>query len=247
MYDTIQNVVLSLCMMLVCMGLLISPIKGNVGVKVGNWATYKIQALAGNATEGNERMLARVNETNSIQWINVTVEKISDDRVKILEITHFENGTSNSIPYEGSIRSPGDLRYWIIAGGLRKDDLISTEENLTVRGTYSEEYANITRFVNQGFLEIRRLEMNQLQTVEFYWDQETGILCRSLSTYMIVSESSGEVTVAIMISLINTNAWKTDFGSYGRWLVAVAITVVTVSIVAFKLIVRKKSKKRRSR
>lgn len=225
--------------------LLVFPIKGNVGVEQGSWATYKILAEEGNATEGKEWIQSRMDETNKIERINATIQEIlPNDIVKILEITFFKDGTLDNTSYVSSIRNPGDLGYWIIAGGLKKGDLICDEENLTVRGTYPEEHANVTRWINQGFIEVRRPEINQMQIVEFYWDQATGILCRSLSTYLIVSGDSVTVMVRIMILMIDTNMWKADSSSDGWWLMAIAI--VTVFTAALMFIMTKKRKKKHS-
>jgi len=226
--------------------LLIFPIKCEVSVKQGNWATYKIQAFEGNATQGEEWVRQRVEEVNKIKWINVTAEEIlSDDRVRISEKTFFENSTLNTVTYSSSIRNPSDLRYWIIAGNLRKGDQISEAENITVQETYIDQVANVSRRVNQGFIEVIYTEIEQIQTVEFYWDQETGILCRSLSTYLAVSEGSVNTIVNIMIWIEDTNVWKAD--SSGNWLLLATILIMLFLAVLTTVLVKHRKAKMRSR
>lgn len=224
--------------------LLVSATYG-AGLKVGDWAKYDIWAwkAGGNATE--EWMEPLINETNNMAWINTTVKEMVTSRtIKISETIQFRNGTANSTSHIGSPKdTPGNLKYWIISSGLEEGDWISTEasvENFTVLDTRLQKYANATRRVIHGVLGSGE---SQPQMVEYFWDQETGILCSCLLTYQ---GSTPQYTVFVQIIMTETNVWEPDSDSGISWWPAIVVGLTLVAAV-FLLIKRNQGTRKKKR
>lgn len=229
----------------------ISPVSGDggVGVEVGDWAEYDIRAGKLNRTVSEPWMKSFINRINGIAWINVTVEERTGPmEIRISETTHYQNGTSQTENYTGSVRTGGDLRYWVVPGGLKTGDRISVQKetgNFTVRNVRTKEYSNATRSLIHGAMQ-KRPEKYSLQIFEGYWDQQTGILCESLLTYQ---GSTREHVVVVKIEMVHTNIWPPDSNqpdshSMGGWWLPVVITVV-LAIILFSLVRRGKQKSTR--
>jgi hypothetical protein len=221
----------------------------NVEVKVGDWAKYDIWAWKASKNETEEWMEPLINQTNNILWINMTVkETASSGTIKISETIQFKNGIANITSYIGSPKdTPSNLKYWITSGGLEEGDWISTEasvENFTVYDTRLDEYANATRRVTHGFLKKRSGE-SPPQMAEYFWDQETGILCSCLYTYQ---GSKPQYTVFVEIRMMETNVWEPESDSGNSWWPAIIVALILVTAV-FLLIKRKQgtTKKKRPR
>jgi len=218
----------------------------NVGVKVGDWAKYDIWAWKVSENETEEWMEPLINETNNVLWVNMTVKEIVSSRtIKISETIQFKNGTMNSTSYTGSPKdTPSNLKYWIISGGLEEGDWISTEasvENFTVLDTRLEKYANATRRVIHGVLR-RRSGESQPQMAEYFWDQETGILCSCLFTYQT---SKPQYTVFVEIKMTETNVWEPDSDSGNSWWPAIIVALILVTAVL--LLIRRKQGTRKKK
>lgn len=226
--------------------LLVSATYG-AGLKVGDWAKHDIWAwkASGNATE--EWMDPLINETNNIAWINMTVkETVTSRTIRISETIQFRNGTVNTTSHIGSPKdTPSNLKYWIISSGLEEGDWISTEtsvENFTVYDTRLQEYANATRRVIHGVLKRSSAE-SQPQMAEYFWDQETGILCSCLFTYQ---GSAPQYTVFVQIIMTETNVWEPDSDSGISWWPAIVVGL-TLAATVFVLIKRNQGTKKKKR
>lgn len=225
---------------LISSSLLVSTTDGQMEIEKGDWAVYEILAFKGSATEEKEWAATHINETNNIECINVTVEEVLFvDKFRVAETTYFKNGTPPHITtYVGSPNTPEELHYWIIPSDLEEGEKVFGVENFTVRFR-SEEYVNVTRSVNRG----ARLTKsgNQTWMFEFYWDNPTGFLCRSLATCWL----HAQIAMYVQIKLVDTNMWASHShsGSSGRpWEITAIVLIIAITAItsAFLLIRRKK-------
>lgn len=220
----------------------------NAGVKVGDWAKCDIWAWKASKTETEEWMEPLINDTNNIAWINMTVKEIASSRtINISETIQFRNGIANITSYIGSPKyTPSNLKYWIISGGLEEGDWISTEasvENFTVLDTRLQKYANATRRVVHGVLK-RSFGESQPQMAEYFWDQETGILCSCLFTYQ---GSKPQYTVFVQIIMTETNVWEPDSNDGNSWWPAMIGAALILVTAVFLLIKRNQGTRKKKR
>jgi len=214
-----------------------------VGVKVGDWVKYSISSTG------------PLGMSEDLDWIRVEVQNVSDTIVTVNEKIHFRNGNETVGVISADLREcsvgvnshMAGFNTYIIAANHSVGDRIFIKgyENedifkFFINSTGSEKYLGTNResFYSAWSSTIPFFEHPLNETIEYYWDKETGFLLENRFVAIVNYENS-EPTIWLM-KIVDTNLWetetKTDSQLALRQLGLLAFTGVTagsVTIVAF--------------
>lgn len=185
-----------------------------VGVEVGDWAKYEIEAGWGSNVPDAEPP-SDFTEINRTEWTKNTVVAISGSNITFERVTHYKDGNETmSVEYvdisTGESSAMGPLVF--IPSDLTEGDVIhaTPTEHYSINETTFRKYIGVTRETNH--LNVSTIYDDPLAnavtavTANYYWDRATGILCERPGAYTTYIE--GAVTsVLITEKIVDTNLW----------------------------------------
>lgn len=185
-----------------------------VGVCVGDWVTYDVDALW--ASDGSDpEPPPEFVEIDRIEWIKNVVLAISGTNITFQRVVHYKDGNETaSFEYvdvkTGASSEIGTLIF--IPSNIAKDDIIhaSPTEHYFINETVARTYMGVTRAINH--LNVSTLYDDPLTnaftiiTVNYYWDKPTGVLCERPGIYTSYVEGV-LISLAISEKIADTNLW----------------------------------------
>lgn len=224
----------------------------SIGVKAGDWAKYHV-AVSWYSEDPSAVKPSYVEESEKIEWINVTVKEILGTNVSISLTYYFENETQRTGIHRANMangtRDP-EFEFYLIPARLDEEDRV-WQSQLSINSTTSKEFAGAHREVNYASVPIT---IEGVTVFEYYWDRETGILCAS-SVLDMESKGGYKTTYWLRIQIIETNMWKAEEQPKEQpqqtgvewWLLLLiaVIIAVTLPLLHRRYIRKKKIKKRR--
>lgn len=164
-----------------------------VGVKVGDWVKYNVISMGPSTIWGDLY--------DEAVWIKVEVQNVSATNVTVRETRHLQDGRDRVKTISWDLQGVGSWYHFIIATNLGPGDKVGDytvwvnetgqfkDVDLTLNDTVSRSYGGVTREVNV-------LKFSELgtyfgwwrnNTLEYYWDCETGFLLEKIDLTFVVS------------------------------------------------------------
>jgi hypothetical protein len=236
---------------------LIFPAAANsIGVKVGSWAKYDISFEDTWLSEEQKPSFLLEAEQRNGSWNNVTVRDVSNSNVTFEVVTHAKNGTEFTDTYQGDITSGvGNFTLPLLIDANRSEGetIVDNPDAALINKTMPMNFAGANRKVN--FIPVidgdvawnetsREYQVVGNGTLRYYYfDKETGILCRFETLTKELNASYG-LLIHINIVMMQTNLWVAEpLGGWEWWLVGAVIIIAPVTLFYF-LKTRKKKRRR---
>jgi len=212
----------------------------NVGVKAGDWAEYEF-STSWISTDPKATEPSKVTEQRKLKEVRFYVKEVAGLNVTSELTLYFENGTETSETVLGDIKE-GSMSMFLVAADLQVGDAIAEFPAApSINETLVKEYAGAKREVNHAKISLNLPFLNQ--TLDFYWDKKTGLLCEFLTngTRYVLGGYSETITSSLKIS--KTNVWQPEsfFTQWWLLLAVVAVLIVVASISFFKLLRKPKA------
>lgn len=177
-----------------------------VGVKAGEWAQYSVQ-WGWNPSDATIPMPQAIMDASNTQWINMTIQRVTQKNVTVTRITQFINGTKRTATIWGNVETgAGTLNYTVIASDLNiGDNVISNSALIKILMTGSYSYANVKRETNYS----NTTEYTQIgsRAFEWRWDRASGIMDEMRFFQQDNTESYSALS-SIIIKINRTNIWE---------------------------------------
>lgn len=192
----------------------------NVGVKPGDWAEYS--------------------ETLSLSSLSVRVRidivAVSGTTVTLNETLYNTNGSvAFRFQFSGDIASPLGMLYLgmnLIPANLAAGDALSSGSPYVINETVPMTIANSQRSCNHVAIH-SNIQSNSV-SIDYYWDQVTGILVKEAVSY---SGASGSYSTTI--TMTSTDLFTAGLGAMGTLVlgvvgVAVGVLMVVILVVTVR-------------
>jgi len=189
-----------------------------VGVKVGDWVKYNVIRIGPDSVAWTPSPMERA------VWIKVEVQNVSGTTVTALEIIHLTNGSDSVSTISWDLQNVNTLwRHFIIAANLGPGDKVGEytmwmnetevfkDVDLVLNDTVSRTYGGVTRDVNVlKFSElVGYFEYWNNNTLEYYWDRETGFLLERIWQTRYAELGSTPMST-LKLEIADTNMWKME-------------------------------------
>ncbi|MEM2103166.1 MAG: hypothetical protein QXM22_06610 [Candidatus Bathyarchaeia archaeon] len=186
-----------------------------VGVKVGDWAKYKIY-LNYTTNDPNPVIPPPPYNATDISYFKLEVVAIAGTVISLNAITHFANGTETSYLLTCDVSTGMGLSYYFIGANLSAGDRIYVNPyypriNATLMKTYcgaerEVNYLNLkTNTTSQDHQFIGKMDMH------VYWDRASGIIVETIQTIEYINITEGYVTKMFGHMVITeTNIWPSE-------------------------------------
>jgi len=161
-----------------------------------------------------------VDQIKAIDWVQITISKVTGSNVEAQMLTQFDNGTQQSS--DGSIdvaSGQGDLTMFLIASNLGPNDPMYLDSDERINGTTTRTYSSGSREliyesitmeyeVSQDDLEGFNITvpLDQVNSQEIYWDKQTGSLVE-MSYRMLTSSSMVNADISMNVKLVESNVY----------------------------------------
>ena len=197
---------------------------GEVGVKVGDWANFRMAPLIYESNiPGYEEPPVVLKVLGSIEWIVGEVIGVSENNVTIQSCGYYKDGTKQFENRTGDpITGSGNLSDALAPAGLSQGDqfYVWVEEwgsyengtyfpgpiTVTIDETTSRTYAGESREVNHVTLSLPYPEGGSYN-FEWYFDKETGICCEGIVRYSVGGPPGYYMRFTWSWVIIETNMW----------------------------------------
>lgn len=183
-------------------------IEYEVGVKVGDWAKYKI-SIWWNETYVKHPVVV---ERENVDSTKIEVKKINNLNITIELTTYYKNGsTPTTETREGNIETQEDLGNLIIGAGLNVDDKTSSdpEKSVSIQSRNQLSFAGRTREVVYGNW-VSPGDVSEQTTIQAYWDRETGMQCGISRLEATTQQGALADLFAEQSVMIETNLWSPE-------------------------------------
>jgi len=206
-----------------------------VGVKAGDWAKYDF-STSWISTNPEATEPGKITEQRKLKEVRFYVKEVAGLNVTSELTLYFENGTETSETILGNIQE-GSMSMFLVAADLQVGEAIAEFPAAPlINETLVREYAGAKREVNHAKVALSLPLLNQ--TLDFYWDKKTGLLCEFLTngTRYVLGGYSETVTSYLKIS--ETNVWQPESFLTQWWLLSavVAVLIAVAGIGFFKLL-----------
>lgn len=194
------------------------------GVSVGDVFKYEYD-FNSNINGGEQLALpsmfeSLVEQIKAIDWVQITITKVTGTTVEAQMLTQFINGTQQSSDGTIDVESgQGDLNMFLIASNLSPDDPMYLGSDERINGTTTRSYDSGSREliyeaitmeydVSQDELEGFNITvpLNQVNSQEIYWDKQTGSLVE-MHYRMLTSSSLVNADIAMNVKLVESNVY----------------------------------------
>jgi hypothetical protein len=214
-----------------------------VGVEAGRWAAYSV--LGGwdvQPANASVLMPQAIQDARNTEFINMSVESVSQKTVTLVRTTYFRNATKIVALISGNVETgAGTLNLTVVSRGLEVGDRV-TNSPAAVKILLGEPktYAGAERSVN--YANSTENIISGTRGYEFHWDKDTGIMVAML---FFQEDRSSEYAAlsSIVISMTATNMWEPEgfnpfrfvqrYGSEivfaGVFVIAAVLTVYAIS------------------
>lgn len=212
------------------------------GVKAEDWAKYVTTDVSWTSTQPGATKPQYIIDAENTEWERVQVATVSVTTITGSSIAHYKNGTEKTYAYSGDIKTgSGNITYVFVGGGLNSGEKINeSPSSPSINDTVTRSYAGASRSVN--WVGARYVSSVYNATMDFYWDQTTGILCE---LFVSTSTKSGAymTTLSQRVVISETNRWAGSFLGLEWWMYIVIAVVVIIAIIVliFFILRRRKS------
>jgi hypothetical protein len=245
------KVIGTITILLLLSGLLLSSALAQTrvaGVSVGNTFkyTYALDANVSSTEFALPTLFeALMEQARAIDWVQITVSKVSGTSVTTQMTMQFKNGTQQSNTGITDLATgQGNLTMFLIAANLNPNDKIYTgNTNEKINETITKTYPSGSRQVNHEAItmeynvteeELSDFNMTALQqsnTQDIYWDRQLGSLVE-MSYSMVTRSEKVNADISVSIALIESNVYTVP--EYPA-LMLVLIILIVYAIAASKL------------
>lgn len=220
-----------------------SPQEMEVGVKVGDWATYgqiKATWISNDPEAEPDPSLILFNNTD---WFKYMVAKLDGTVVWFQNITRMKDGaqTNNSL-YIDVDQGYGNASTIFISADLSRGDSLYTDMvyPLYINETIFRTYLGVSRetnHLNLTFTDRTYTNPPQVMTYSFnfYWDRASGIITERQASSANRTENY-LTTWSKSDIIVGTNLWssdKTEPAALPLWVLGVVAVILLVVIVLY--------------
>lgn len=226
-----------------------------VGVKVGDWVLYSVTRLGPDTVAWGGPTMKRA------VWVKVEVQNVSGTIITAREAIHLTDGSDSVTTISWDLQGVGSWYHFIIATNLGPGDKVGDytvwvnetgqfkDVDLTLNDTVSRSYGGVTREVNV-------LKFSELgtyfgwwrnNTLEYYWDCETGFLLEKIWQSRYVELGNTPIST-LRLEIADTNMWEMETAqpfwsqSWPWAVVGLVGTTAAGAIVTAKMSKKKKQK-----
>jgi hypothetical protein len=216
-----------------------------VGVAEGDWFTYEIYANW-NSTDPDTPFppldYGDWETINGTEWVKMTIMGVSSTNVSFQYVNHYKNGTEETGNGYIDVDSGDEVNgtFTLISANLGVNDSIYASGeystymiNETATRTYPDGVRN-TNHINMTYefsWTINELHYRLYQSINLYWDKETGILAED--SFEITNQTGPYLTTWAVTSRITDSSAGVipEFPAGSSMLaIAVIVTVIAISI-----------------
>jgi hypothetical protein len=161
-----------------------------------------------------------VEQIKAIDWVQITITKVTGSNVEAQMLAQFINGTQQSSDGTIDVASgQGDLTMFLVASNLGPNDPMYLDSDERINGTTTRTYSSGSREliyeaitmeydVPQDDLEGFNITvpLNQMNSQEIYWDKQTGSLVE-MSYRMLTSSSLVNADISMNVKLAESNVY----------------------------------------
>ena len=224
-----------------------------VGVNVGDWVKYSVTRLGPDKVAWGGPTMKRA------VWVKVEVQNISGTVITARETIHLTDGSDSITTDSWDLQGVGSWYPFIIATNLGPGDKVGDyavwvnetgefkDVELTLNNTVLRSYGGVTKEVNVlKFSElVGFFEWWNNNTLEYYWDRETGFLLEKIWQTRYVEVGNTSIST-LRLEIADTNMWEmeTESSSWQRLAVAIPVGAIVVAAVTIKLRNKKKGEKK---
>jgi len=219
------------------------------GVKAGDWVLYSVTRLGPDTVAWGGPTMKRA------VWVKVEVQNISGTVITARETIHLTDGSDSITTISWDLQGVGSWYHFIIATNLGPGDKVGDytvwvnetgefkDVELTLNNTVSRSYGGVTREVNVlKFSElVGYFEWWNNNTLEYYWDCETGFLLEKIWQSRYVELGNTPIST-LRLEIADTNMWEMETDSFPWQPLAVAIPVGAIIVAAVTIKLRNKKK-----
>ncbi|MBX5327413.1 MAG: hypothetical protein ACQXXH_00955 [Candidatus Bathyarchaeia archaeon] len=183
-----------------------------VGVKVGDWAKYKVDF---NYTTNDPNPVIPPPPYNATDVsYELEVVAIAGPVILFNSIIHFVNGTEISNVFNCDVSTGNGLSYYFIGANLSAGDRIYlTRYSPRINATLMKTYCGAEREVNYLNLKANTTSLNYqfIGEMHVYWDRASGIIVETIQTIEYINITEGYVTKMLGHMVITeTNIWTSE-------------------------------------
>lgn len=211
-----------------------------VGVKTGDWIKYNVIRIGPDSTAWTTLIGRAV-------WVKVEVQNVSGTIITVRETIRLVDGSDNVQTISWNLLDDTTLwQRFIIAKSLGPGDNVGRytlwvnetrtfkEVDLALNNTALRSYGEVAREANVlKFSElVAYFEWWNNNTLEYYWDRESGFLLERIWQTRYVESGSTPMST-LKLEIADTNMWKmeTESRPFGNqsWLLALVGLVATTA------------------
>jgi len=223
-----------------------------VGVTEGSWFKYEVE-VNWNSTDPDVLFPPMDDEeweiTKATEWVKMTVTGVSGTNVSLQYLCHFKNGTEeNGEDYVDVETGDGaNATLTIISANLGVNDTLYTSGdystwaiNETITRTYPDGVRNINHlnFTYEYSWAINETEYYFYQSLNLYWDKETGILVEE--SFELYDQAGEYLTIWTTASkLADSSVWVIPEFPAGSSMLVISV-ILTVTIISIERRLTKK-------
>jgi hypothetical protein len=223
-----------------------------VGVAEGDWFNYEVDS-SWNSNDPDVLSPPPVygdwETINATEWVKMKITGVSGTNVSVQYLSHYENGTEEIEDGYIDVDTGDEVNaiFTVISANLGVNDNLYTSGdyspwaiNETITRTYPDGVRN-TNHVNMTYefsWTINETEHYFLQSVNLYWDKETGVLVEDSFEFY---NQTGEylTTWSAGSKITDSSVWVIpEFPAYSS--IVVISIILTVSIIAIEQRLTKK-------
>lgn len=229
--------------------LLVNVKAGVLGVSQGDVFEYNMIVHWNSPSESAP---AEIIELNQTKMIKVTVVEVSGSLISTKISTSYLNGTESTSDGSCNIETGECIGLPFIGANLEKNDLVnpSASESWYVNETVTRTYQDGPRETNHLKIEdnVTLEEVGEVKsTYDYYFDKSTGVLVEYTTELSYI-----DLTSITESKLLASNVWHVTgdliqdqdipINSPTTLYIAIAITAITIAIIAATVILKKKKK-----
>jgi hypothetical protein len=194
------------------------------GVSIGDVFKYEYD-FNSNINGGEQLALpsmfdSLLEQIKAIDWVQVTISKVTGTTVEAQMLTQFINGTQKSSDGTIDVASgQGDLTMFLIASNLGPNDPMYIESDEKINGTTTKTYKTESRELIYESITMEysvspdelegfniTVPLNQVNSQEIYWDKQTGSLVE-MRYRMLTSSSIVNADISMNVNLVESNVY----------------------------------------
>jgi len=212
----------------------------SVGVKAGDWVEYDYSVFW-KSTKPGATEPSRVTEQRKLEEVRLYVKEVSGLNVTVELTLHFKNGTEKTETFSGDI-GKGGISVFLISANLDVGDpIVESPMAPSINETITREYAGAKRDSNHAKISLSFSFLNQ--SVDLYWDRDTGLLCETLTNGTQYALGGYSETIATALKISETNVWQPESSVTQWWWLWLLVAILTAAagLGLFKLLRKPKA------